>query len=311
MKLRVRGAGMALFALILAIGLFGPTRTAHGQSPSKDTEAANKKGDEFYHQNKFKEAVEAYKAALAGDPDNDHAMEFIALSYSKTGDRASARDWMQKRVDKPGQSPSIKARVLTDIALLYWDEADMRSAAQRAGLTAAGSAGDIDKLIGSGTDSAQKAVAIAPRSVRAFNLLNLLNREAALLEPDPSKQKEYIEKADAALRQCIQFFDAMPQVVQSDGMFATPMVVAGAAGATKLGPAKTTVADEFRNAKGDSVTVEVFVGADGKVAFPRLIAGKGKLAEDLLAACRKWQFEPATFDGHAVAVVQSVTFPSK
>ena len=39
------------------------------------------------------------------------------------------------------------------------------------------------QLLEEGIDSAQKAVTIAPRSVKAFNLLNLLYRASAAIEP--------------------------------------------------------------------------------------------------------------------------------
>jgi TonB family protein len=57
--------------------------------------------------------------------------------------------------------------------------------------------------------------------------------------------------------------------------------------------------------------VEVVVGQDGKVRLPRVLAGHGKLGEAALSAARQWEFEPSTFEGHAVQVIETISFPIK
>lgn len=303
---RIRPVIFAVFAIAL-VGTFSAlARTTSAQPQAND--AAVKKADDLFQHQKYKEAIEAYKAILASDSNNDHVLDNIGLSYYKMGDRASARDWMQRRADLSGQSPSVKARMLTNVALFDWDEAHLNAAIIRAGIAGAPDATAVSKMVADGIEAAEKAVAIAPRSAQAFNLLNLLNREAFLLEPDSGKKQEYIQKAEAALRQCISF--SSPEAIQSQGAFVGPMILSEAPGTIKVGtPGKKVIPDAFKDGKGDRVVVEAFVGGDGKVSIKRAVAGKGKPADEALAAAGKWQFEPSTFEGHPVTVIYSISFP--
>src|SRR5262249_6450284 len=205
---------------------------------------------------------------------NDHVIEYTTLSYNRMGDREQARSWMKRRLEIPDQTPSIKAPVLTDLPLLYLGEARshfLRSAARREKIKAE-DAGVIMKLVADGTDSAQKAVTIAPRSAKAFNLLNLLQRVQAEIEQDGSKQKDLIAKADEALRHSIGFYEASTQQQQAHDMFAAPTVSVPAgqgAEGLKLGQAKKLGFGNLRSANGSTVAVEVLVGIDGKVLYPR------------------------------------------
>jgi hypothetical protein len=317
LRIRLNLVLFVLFVILLPVGL-GLSASAHQAQGSKDADAAIKKGDDLYKAGKYIEAIEAYKQALVSDPNNDHALNYIGVAYSKVGDRAAAREAMKRRLDIPGQTPSIKARTLQDIAVLCWDESDLRLARQWA-LGADKAKPEetqlIAKLVAEGADSAQKAIAIAPKSAKAFSLLNLLDRTAASMEQDPAKQKELIGKADEALRQSIQFYDASPQQQQSNDLFAAPMISAASAASDtsiKLGDAtKKVVPDSLKNVKGISVAVEVFIGRDGKVSLSRPVSSSGNLGDAALEAVRHWEFQPTSFDGHAVQTVELVTFPEK
>jgi tetratricopeptide (TPR) repeat protein len=272
-----------------------------------------KKADELYEAHRYREAIELYKEVVNRDPNNDHAIGRIGYAFNRLNDRESARQWMKRRVEIPGQSPSVKAQVLTDIALLYWDQADMEIATRQVSNKEDSAA--TDELLAEGIESAQKAIAIAPRSAKAFNLLNLLYRASASQETDQAKQKELIAKADEALRQAIKFFESLPQQQSADLMLApTISMIKGVdyGQVVKLGAAtKKPVPDAFRDAKGAQVVVELFIGRDGKVRLPRLIAGQGKLIEAALSAARNWEFEPTTFEGHPIQVIEIITFPAK
>ena len=38
---------------------------------------------------------------------------------------------------------------------------------------------------------------------------------------------------------------------------------------------------------------------------------QGKLVDAALGAARQWEFEPSTFEGHAVQVIETISFPAK
>lgn len=277
-----------------------------------------KKGDDLYKGNKFKEAIEAYKAALALDPNNDQAVAYIAYSYNKLRDSEQARLWMTRRVEIPGQTASKKAQVLTDITLLYWDEAHMDIARRLAGGSKNAKPEDVasaKKMLAAGIESGQRAVAIAPRSVKGFNLLNLLYRASAATEPNAAIRTDLIAKADDALRKSLEIFEASPQQPSAD-FWVVPTL--SAINGTDLGQSvhfgsatKKTSPDALKGAKEGAVVIEVVVGPAGKVRLPRLLAGEGKLGEAAVGAARQWEFEPSTFEGHAVKVIETISFPAK
>jgi tetratricopeptide (TPR) repeat protein len=274
-----------------------------------------KKGDELYKAGKFKEAIDAYKEALTQDPNNDQAIGYIAYSYNKLGDGDQARQWMKRRVEIPGQSPSKKAQVLTDMTLVAWDMAHMEiSVRKAAGSFKPADAATARKLLFEAEDSGQKAVAIAPRSAKAFNLLNLIYRASESLETDPTVRAELTAKADEALRKSVQIFEALQQPPTEVWFVPTISTIAG----TDLGqavhfgqPTKKNSPDALKDVKDGSVVVEVLVGRDGKVRFPRILSGQGKLAEAAIAAAKLWEFEPTTFEGHAVQVIETISLPAK
>lgn len=300
--------------VILAAGLAFAART--NTAPRQDKAADSvKKGDELYKAGKFKEAIDAYKEALTHDPNNDQAIGYIAYSYNKLGDSDQARQWMKRRVEIPGQSPSRKAQVLTDMTLVAWDMAHMEiSVRKAAGSFKPADAATARKLLIEAEDSGQKAVAIAPRSAKAFNLLNLIYRASESLETEPAVRAELTAKADEALRKSVQIFEALQQPPTEVWFVPTISTIAG----TDLGqavhfgqPTKKNSPDALKDVKDGSVVVEVLVGRDGKVRFPRILSGQGKLAEAAVAAAKLWEFEPTTFEGHAVQVIETISLPVK
>jgi TonB family protein len=275
-----------------------------------------KKGDDLYKAGKFKEAIDAYKEALGHDPNSDQAVAYIGYSYNKLRDSKQARLWMRRRIEIPGQTPSRKAQVLTDITLLLWDEAHMDIATRLASGKASRSedSAAAKTLLAEGIDSAQKAVAIAPRSVKGFNLLNLLYRASAATESDSSLRSELLGKADEALRRSVELFEAAP-VRPSTDLWAVPTL--SAINGTDLqsvhfgSATKKPSPDAMRAAKEGAVVVEVVVGTDGKVRLPRVLAGSGRLGEAALGAAQQWEFEPTMFEGHVVQVIETISFPAK
>ena len=277
-----------------------------------------KKGGDLYKASKFKEAIEVYKEALTQDPNNDQAVSYIGYSYNKLRENEQARIWMKRRLELPEQSPSRKAQILTDITLLYWDEAHMDIASRMASGSKHSKPEDnviAKKLLTDGIDSGQKAVAIAPRSVKAFNLLNLLYRTSAATETDAATRADLLVKADVALRKSVEFFEAIPQQPSND-IWVVPTL--SAINGTNLGQGvhfgsatKKASADALKDAKEGSAVVEVVVGKDGKVRLPRVLAGMGKLGDAALAAARQWEFEPTTFEGHTVQAIETISFPVK
>jgi tetratricopeptide (TPR) repeat protein len=314
--MQTSAAVAVFFVITLVFGTASGRPEPTSQAPGKESEAAIKKGDDLFKAGKYQDAIQAYKDALDRDPNNDHVMEYTVLSYNRMGDREQARSWMKRRLDIPGQTPSIKARVLTDLALLYWDEAraDFLRSSGGGEKAKAEDVAKIQKLVADGTDSAQKAVAIAPKSAKAFNLLNLLNRVQAELEQDGSKQKDSIARADEALRHSIAFYEASVQQQQAHDMFGVPTVSVPAgqsADGLKLGQAKKLGLGNVRGTGGSTVAVEVLVGVDGKVLYPRVVSAPAKTGDAAIAAAKQWEFEPSTFEGHVVQVIEMISFPVK
>jgi hypothetical protein len=301
-----------LFVLVLVFGAGLRSVPALQQEPGQGDSSA-KKGDELFEAKKYRDAIDAYKDAVAKDPNNEHALMRAAGAYSNIGDLASARDWMKRAVDVPNQGPSTKSRALTELAVLNWDEADIRLAG---GLKPADTA-VVGKLVADGIDSAQKALALAPKSAKAFNMLNLLDRTAAAMEQDPEKQKELLSKADDALRQSLQCYEgsAIQQQYSTNDKLVNPMVSGLGAdkdSLVKIGDAtKKQVPDALKDTKGVPVVIEAFVNRDGKVILLRLVSGPGKLGEAAVEALHHWEFQPSTFEGHPVQTLQLVTFPVK
>jgi tetratricopeptide (TPR) repeat protein len=312
------GAALLCLATALITASYSQGATTQQSQPNTKLGDLLKKGDDLYKANKFKEAIEAYREALAQDASNDHAISYIGYSYNKLHDNEQSRLWMKKRLELPGQTPSRKAQILTDITLLYWDEAHM----DIAGRVASGGKSlkpedtlTARKLLADGIESGQKAVAIAPRSVRAFNLLNLLYRESAANETDSATRDQLITRADEALRKSVEFFEAVPQQPSNDIWVVPTLSVINGTGmgqGVRFGVAtKKTSSDALKDVKEGAAVIEVVVGRDGKVRLPRLLVGLGKLGDAALAAARQWEFEPTTFEGHAVQVIETISFPVK
>jgi TonB family protein len=318
LKQTTLGAALLCLTTALIITSFSPGARAKQSPANSKLDDLLKKGGDLYKANKFKEAIEAYKEALAQDPNNDQAVSYIGYSYNKLRDSEQARLWMKKRLELAGQTPSRKAQILTDITLLYWDEAHMDIASRAASGGKHSKPEEVlivRKLLADGIDSGQKAVAIAPRSVKAFNLLNLLYRASAATEADSATRVALLTKADEALRKSVEFFEAVPQQPSSD-LWVVPTL--SAINGTELGQSvhfgsatKKASPDALKDAKEGAAVVEVVVGRDGKVRLPRVLAGTGKIGDAALAAARQWEFEPTTFEGHTVQVIETISFPAK
>jgi tetratricopeptide (TPR) repeat protein len=322
MKIGIR-ALTALAGVVVLVALSSEGIARQGDSRGAADEL-NKKADEQYRSGKFREAIASYQEVLKLDANNDHAFGYIGYSFNKLGESAAAREWMKRRIELPGQTPSRKAQTLTEMSLLYWDQAHLLLVGQMAtarALVGQTSADDLlkteggvtaAKLLIEGIDSAQKAVAIAPRSAKAFNLLNLMYRATAALESDAARKAELIAKGDEALRQSVQFFTALKDRAASD-LFLTPTI--STINGTQMGQAVKVGAPRKKAApeglKDESVAVEVIVGIDGKVRLSRIIGGQSKPAEAALSAVRQWEFEPTTFEGSAVQMIHLITLPSK
>lgn len=318
-KHSLKSAVLALaFAVIISSFSFAARAQQTDPADQGKVNQSLKKADDLYKAGKFKEAVDAYKEVLNQDPNNDQAVGYIGYSYNKLHDIEHAREWMKRRVELPGQSPSKKAQVLTDITLLYWDEAHLDIAARLANgsknLKPEDVAG-VKKLLVEGIDSATKAVAIAPRSIKGFNLMNLLYRASAAIETDPAVKTDMLAKADEALRKAIQFYEANPQP-QSADLWMVPTL--SAINGTDLGQAarfgaatKRPSPAVLKDAREGSVIVEVVVGRDGKVRLQRVLSGQGKPGDVALGSAQQWEFQPSTFEGHTVQVIEKISFPAK
>ena len=316
-QFKLGAAVLCLMTALITTSFSQGATTQQSQANSKLGDLL-KKGDDLYKASKFKDAIEAYREALAQDPSNDQAISYIGYSYNKLHDNEQSRIWMKKRLELPGQTPSRKAQILTDITLLYWDEAHM----DIAGRVAAGGKTlkpedtlPARKLLADGIESGQKAVAIAPRSVKAFNLLNLLYRESAANEADSATRDQLLTRADEALRKSVEFFEAVPQQPSNDIWVVPTLSVINGTGmgqGVRFGVAtKKTSSDALKDVKEGAAVIEVVVGRDGKVRLPRLLVGQGKLGDAALAAARQWEFEPTTFEGHTVQVIETISFPVK
>jgi tetratricopeptide (TPR) repeat protein len=298
------------FAVGAAIILISIAQIARSQ----EADEAIKRGDAFYRAGRYREAIEAFKDALKRDPNSDQATGYIAYSYLRLGDKATAREWMKRRVELSGQTPSMKSRTLAEIAFTYWDEAHLELASRRAeNKLDAKAASAAKKLLSEGRDSAQKAVALAPRFAKAFNLLNLLHRESAALETDATAKKELLANADAALRRTMQLVAETPELQNAADMFTSPIGFDAEKENSETSFARGKAIRSFPlvTDSADTVVVEAFVDKSGRVLLPRVVQGRGAKAVAALALARRWQFEPSTFDGKPVQSIHIITFTER
>src|SRR5215470_15924611 len=106
-RLKKTDFSRAISIMLAVVISFGLALTAlAGQS---GTDEMVKKGDELYKASKYREAIEAYKHALEQDPNTDQAIAYTAFSYTRRGDSENARQWLKRRAEIPGQTPSKKA----------------------------------------------------------------------------------------------------------------------------------------------------------------------------------------------------------
>ncbi|HEY7547082.1 MAG TPA: tetratricopeptide repeat protein [Blastocatellia bacterium] len=279
----------------------------------QETDEAIKRADALYKAARYREAIEAYKDALKRDPTSDQAIAYIAYSYLKLGEKETAREWMRRRIDLPNQTPSLKSRTLAEIALTCWDEAHLELASRRAEnkLDAKAEAA-AKKLLAEGIESAQKAITLAPRSVKAFNLLNLLYRESASVEADATRKKELLANADTALRRVMQLLSEIPELQSAADMFTSPIAFAAEKGNSETPFAQGKAVRSFPLITSfddkEPVMIEAFVDANGRVLLPRVLQGRGAKAALALAVARRWLFEPSTFDGKPIHSIQIITF---
>jgi len=279
----------------------------------QQTDEAIKKADAFYKAGRYREAIEAYKDALKSDPNSDQAIGYIAYSYLKLGEKATAREWMKRRVELPNQTPSLKSRTLAEIAFVCWDETHVELTLRRAeNKLDAKAAASAKKLLAEGVDSAQKAVALAPRFAKAFNLLNLLYRESAALEAEATAKKDALANADTALRRMMQLLSEMPELQSAADIFTSPIAFAADKqdSETSFAQGKAIRAFPLTTDSADDgpVVVEAYIDTKGRVILPRVLSGRGAKAATALAVARRWQFEPSTFDGKPVQSIHLIAF---
>ncbi|MEQ9168505.1 MAG: OmpA family protein [Fulvivirga sp.] len=82
--------------LILTLIIFGSHANVQGQNISSLFAKAEQKGDNFFYQFSYEEAIVAYKKAMESDPGNDKLKLKIAESYRKLNDVNEAADWYGK-----------------------------------------------------------------------------------------------------------------------------------------------------------------------------------------------------------------------
>ncbi len=129
------------------------------------------------------EALGFYQGFLDKHPRDDKAMETMANLYFQKADFAHGVEMMEKAMQVSG--PRKEAYEL--IAAQAWDKAhnfpDL-TPEQRQG------------VINQGIDAANKALALDANYIEGLTYINLLYREQAKIETDPSKAQADIAKAD-------------------------------------------------------------------------------------------------------------------
>ena len=203
------------------------------------------------------------------------------------------------------------------------------------------------ELIANGLDYIERCLTLTPKYAEAHNVKNLLLAESAWLNAESSKGEELQKQSLRALRQALDLMKGRDAKTMPND-FGAPTLRIGEFPPTKAededfqankfpGLEGGAVLKRFaaifptsipRSSEGGEdnpdragrrgaltaattpgkVKVEVLVSTAGDVTFAHVVQGRSDLNPAAVAAARKWKFEPAKFEGHAIQLSGVITF---
>ncbi len=329
-----------------------------GQEQKQDLTATGliQQGKLFYRSVRLKEAFEKFESALKLEPDNDEALGLAAVTAYRLDNQAAARDYFLRRADLAGQKDSVRAFCYYRTALAFWREIHDRVA--RFGEVGQGRffyrisrqesdliLFDIDKAL----EYADRALGILVNYGEAFNVRNLLQAEAALIEPDSTRAEARRLQSLEALRRSLDLSSqaagskraevadfSLPtfrvsefaRTPEDDPVFDDEAIrlIEGGRPVRRQVAAFPPFRAQPRPDKGDktepptpepapappqTIKVEVLISTNGDVVFAHVIDGRPDINTAALLAARGWKFSPARFEGRPVQVSGVITFEVK
>lgn len=238
-KFRLFFASAAMACAPLGSGLAQqPAPTTPGQpaaQPTKPPATAKdliEQGKQLYRTAKFPQALKKFTDALKLEAENDEALGLAALTASRLGNYAQARELFARRIALPGQKDSVKAYSHYWIGLSCWREArerlSMRGEIRQDKVAFKFSEKDVDDIsadIRQGLEHLGHALKIKPDYAEAHNVENLLHAEAALLASasDEARAEAARKAASDALRRALKHYQK-PATAQAAADFGAPTV---------------------------------------------------------------------------------------
>ncbi len=170
-----------LEALSTAIANFKKYLTAHPE----DEKAAKYLVTTYMNAAKYDDAIAYFKDWYAKHPQDNQAVQTIAMLYAKKGDFENSMEWQRKRA----QLEPTNADVFYTMGVTAWDKSynsppDLLPADKR------------KAILDEGMQNLVKATQLRPDYFEAMLYINLLYREYAKMETDPTKVAELKAKAE-------------------------------------------------------------------------------------------------------------------
>ena len=107
-----------ILILLLLLGINGVMLVMFMSNPSSKIDRQLAKGQEYLEDEKYEQAIEAYKEVLAEDNKNVEAYQGLAQAYKASGEIKKARDTMEK-----GYKMTQDEALAGEITMITWEEA--------------------------------------------------------------------------------------------------------------------------------------------------------------------------------------------
>jgi len=185
----------------------------------------NLNGDEQYVRKALDVYQEVYgEESQKASPDTrtlNNAIAYIAVIYDNLGEKDKKREWMMKRLDLPGVTPTEKAEVYYGLGTGYWQDSFevtqkyvINRLPEPSYEVPEEEAPKIRQLANKGLEYIEQALALEPEYGDAWTYKGLLLRELAKVEKDVKAKKQLMDEADAARNQAVDLIKRKQQEQQ-------------------------------------------------------------------------------------------------
>lgn len=195
---------------------------AKPQSPSPAPNAQDEKappsvsellaqGKSLYRAAKYKPALAKFEEVLKQEPGHDEALGLAAVTAFRLDNQSQSRDYFLRRAELSKQKDTVKSYSYYRAALSHWRQvhdivAKFCEPAENRFVAKIPDRHELDVKYGieNGLEYADRALRITKNYAEAYNVINLLHSEAAMVAADGKTAEEHNRKASAALRRAIE-----------------------------------------------------------------------------------------------------------